>query len=141
MPAAPLNIGMVQILQGHNPSFLGDLLGKKVKLVPILVPILNEGGQKSKSKTRYVPLGCPWSCIMFFILLTISFFSTNNTVLSHPMTDWYFFLRGRGGGFRFAAGFRSSSAGLFCMIVSLCFQWPVPRGKFSHVSLMARSTS
>ena len=48
VPAAPLNIAMVQILQGHNPSFVGDLLGRKVKLVP--VPILNEGTEKQTQK-------------------------------------------------------------------------------------------
>ena len=32
MLAAPLNIGLVQILQGDNPSFMSDLMGGEVKL-------------------------------------------------------------------------------------------------------------
>ena len=63
----------------HNPSFVGDLLGRKVKLVQIL----NIKGQKSKCEKRCVPLGCPWSHTDFFPLLMISFFLTNNPVLSH----------------------------------------------------------
>ena len=46
MPAAPLIIAMVQIRQGHNPSFVSDLLGRKVKLVPLL----NEGTEKQMQK-------------------------------------------------------------------------------------------
>ena len=101
VPAAPLNIAMVQILQGHNPTFVGDLLGRKVKLVP--VPILNEGTEKQTQK-EVRTLGMSMESYRFFPFLTISFNSTNNPGLSHPMMDWNFFLRGRGGGFRSAAG-------------------------------------
>lgn len=100
MPATPLtDIAMVQILQGHNPSFVGDFLGRKVKLVEIL----NIKGQKSKCEKRCVPLGCPWSHTAFFSFLMISFFLTNNPVLSHPIgldffplgKRWRLSIRGR----------------------------------------------
>ena len=46
MHAAPLNIGLVQILQGENPSFVGDLLDGEVKLGHLMF------GPKAKSKKR-----------------------------------------------------------------------------------------
>ena len=60
MHATPLNIGLVQILQGENPSFVGNLLGGEVKLGNLMFGL----NAKAKKEKRYVPLGCPWTCML-----------------------------------------------------------------------------